>query len=596
MQFIFGGDTGTTYEDLQRKRELSKMLALSSARNRPKTAGEGLAAIGRALAYRKIMKDSTALDTKLRGEYETQRDAVLDALLGRGVGDPSAGGGNYEAPVSYGDDVADPRRGTFATGPSTAPDDSVWQRERAGIFNGESQGDYDALFGYANRPGGRFEGVKASDMSLGDLLKFSDPSGEYAQWVKAKIGRVATPMGAYQIVGSTLRDAMKDLNLTPDMKFTPALQEVLGRHIRKTQGLGAWEGYKGHGDPGQYDVASVAELMGNPYATEGDKAIYGQALTKALTPPDPYGEAMKALEFETAQAELDKLKNPPPKQTSAMQDYKHYVEDQIKRGLPYLSFNEWELQRRKAGASTTTVNAGPKLTEGQSKDVGFLRRGTFSNQTLNDPQLAAKGTEWFDAAGESFGAVGRALMQDPGYKRWRRAASEFLAVVLRKDTGAAVTADEFALYGPMYLPVVGDDPATLSDKAQAREQVLKALYDGLGNARAEGDRILAEFAPKQPPTPAPAPAPMPGAAQATPAPAPSASPAAPMPGAAQATPAPQTGYNGQSAAEISRMDPVVVMQMMNSMSDDEWDALPDDVFRAMGDRVRALLPPQGTQP
>ena len=123
------------------------------------------------------------------------------------------------------------------------------ERVRAGIFAGESGGDYNALFGYSNRQG-PFAGVRVSDMSVNDVMSFTDPRGPYAQWVKGQVGRIATPVGAYQVVGSTLRDAVKGLGLTGNERFDQATQDAIGHWIYQTQGTGAWEGYRGPQDGG----------------------------------------------------------------------------------------------------------------------------------------------------------------------------------------------------------------------------------------------------------------------------------------------------------------------------------------------------------
>ena len=119
-----------------------------------------------------------------------------------------------------------------------------WSRIQQGIFAGESGGDYGALFGYQNRPNGRFSNVNLLDMTVDQALEFASPSGPYGQYVKGQVGRVATPMGAYQVVGTTLRGAKEALGLTGSEKMTPELQDRIGQWIYKTQGTGAWEGYK----------------------------------------------------------------------------------------------------------------------------------------------------------------------------------------------------------------------------------------------------------------------------------------------------------------------------------------------------------------
>lgn len=139
-----------------------------------------------------------------------------------------------------------------------------WAAERAGIFKGESGGDYNALFGFSNRPGKRFANVRLTDMTVDEAINFARPSGEYGQWVKGQIGRVATPMGGYQVVGTTLRAAKKAMGLTGKERMTPAQQEEIGKWIRANQGLSAWEGYRGHGDPNEFPMN--ADVVGRPPA------------------------------------------------------------------------------------------------------------------------------------------------------------------------------------------------------------------------------------------------------------------------------------------------------------------------------------------
>lgn len=130
---------------------------------------------------------------------------------------------------------------------SLVPDEK-WIPIRNGIFQGESGGDYDALFGFSNRTGGKYSNVKLTEMTIDEALVFADPNGEYGNWVKGQIGRIATPMGAYQIVGTTLRAAKEGLGLSGDEIMTPELQDKLGQWIYLQQGTGAWEGYAGPRD------------------------------------------------------------------------------------------------------------------------------------------------------------------------------------------------------------------------------------------------------------------------------------------------------------------------------------------------------------
>lgn len=124
-----------------------------------------------------------------------------------------------------------------------------WDEIKAGIFAGESGGDYNALFGFSNRPGGQFSNVRVTDMTVDEAINFANPRGPYAQWVKNKIGRVATPMGGFQVVGDTMKQAKHWAGLAGNERLTPDIQDRLGQAILRNQGTGAWEGYRGPRKP-----------------------------------------------------------------------------------------------------------------------------------------------------------------------------------------------------------------------------------------------------------------------------------------------------------------------------------------------------------
>lgn len=164
----------------------------------------------------------------------------------------------------------------------------TWEQHQKNIFGGESGGDYDALFGYQNRPNGAFAGVKVSQMPVGDVIKFTSPSGKYGQYVKGQVGRVATPVGAYQVVGTTLRDAVKALGIDPNQKFDKATQDKIGQYILKTQGTGAWEGYGKGG-------AVMADQPTQPQQSQGllGGILGGQGIGGALGLSDDFRDRLK---------------------------------------------------------------------------------------------------------------------------------------------------------------------------------------------------------------------------------------------------------------------------------------------------------------
>jgi hypothetical protein len=205
-----------------------------------------------------------------KAAYAMLEPVAIDKMKREGLEAGSAWG-EQQFPVSAGSATSVSSMG--APNIEGAPEN--WEAIRGGIFKGESGGDYDALFGYANRAGGRFAGVRVTDMTVDEAIQFTNPSGEYAQWVKGQVGRVATPIGGYQIVGTTLRGAKAGLGLTGSEKMTPALQERLGQWIYRQQGTGAWEGYRGPVSGGGGDdslAGGLTIIPGRPDTLEAPAA------------------------------------------------------------------------------------------------------------------------------------------------------------------------------------------------------------------------------------------------------------------------------------------------------------------------------------
>lgn len=155
---------------------------------------------------------------------------------------------------------------------------------------------------------------------------------------------------------------------------------------------------------------------------------------------------------------------------------------------------QWNPGGKTAGGAGGAAGPG-KLTEGQGKDIVYFSRGRDSNallQKFGGNLLMTQGNQGargiLDSAlrglpfvGDS-GLVNGLISSDR--QQAQQAAAEFLSAILRKDTGAAITKQEFDIYGPMYLPMPGDSAETLEQKAVARQGALEGIKAGLGNAQA----------------------------------------------------------------------------------------------------------------
>lgn len=206
---------------------------------------------------------------------------------------------------------------------------ATWEEIQQGIFAGESGGDYDALFNFQNRKDGIFNDIEVSEMTINELLDFSEPDGAYGTYVGLNNkGTVSTPMGAYQIVGSTLKEAKKALDLTGEEVFSPTMQDRIAKWILKTQGTKAWKGYEGEevraGDtsmvqPNKMNALQLQQMSQRPQGLMGmlqqtgnklRNLDLGDANTRAVIGSfsrSPVGEKLRQLNIGMA-ARDEKLK------------------------------------------------------------------------------------------------------------------------------------------------------------------------------------------------------------------------------------------------------------------------------------------------
>jgi hypothetical protein len=129
---------------------------------------------------------------------------------------------------------------------------------------------------------------------------------------------------------------------------------------------------------------------------------------------------------------------------------------------------------------TVSVTQGPvghgKLTEGQAKDMVFVTRATGALPIVD--KLGDKLASLPQYAASHMPGVGN-YFKTADYQRAEQAGKEFLQAILRKDTGAAITKEETAEYGTVYLPQPGDSTAVLAQKKASRNRAVQAIQLGL---------------------------------------------------------------------------------------------------------------------
>ena len=259
---------------------------------------------------------------------------------------------------------------------------------------------------------------------------------------------------------------------------------------------------------GQDNRALIAELLGNPYTAEAGQQLLMQEMQRRQEANDP----VRQMEMEKQRLELEAMRNPQadplkvgegetvidprtgqvmyqgqpktPAKPSAVQEYEYAKE----QGFPG-TFQDWEASKKggmslqvdpATGAVTFQQGGNIKpMTEGQSKDTVFATRAQGSLPLIDEFGSALTG-----AKGLIGGTVGQLPVvgnyaKSEAFQKAEQAGKEFLQAILRKDTGAAITKEETAEYGSVYLPRPGDSPEFIEQKRASRLRALEAIKAGM---------------------------------------------------------------------------------------------------------------------
>jgi hypothetical protein len=147
-------------------------------------------------------------------------------------------------------------------------------------------------------------------------------------------------------------------------------------------------------------------------------------------------------------------------------------------------------------AGTPLRGKGTALTESQGNATAYGMRMKEANAILEPLENAGKtntglikgvvsgavglvpfiGDKLEDASGSVFNALPRVLGGlSPEQQQVAQARINFITAILRKESGAAIGASEFATAEKNYFPKPGDDAATIAQKQAARKTAIKAM-------------------------------------------------------------------------------------------------------------------------
>lgn len=111
------------------------------------------------------------------------------------------------------------------------------------------------------------------------------------------------------------------------------------------------------------------------------------------------------------------------------------------------------------------------LTEAQGNAAAFYMRA--KNALDNLSKVPSVSSTDYMASNVPFG-MGNFAMSEEG-QRAMNSEKQFIAALLRKESGAAISQGEYDSYGKQFFPRPGDSPEILSQKSQNRDIALKGM-------------------------------------------------------------------------------------------------------------------------
>ena len=376
MSFIFGGDTGLSYDQLQTRRKMAEELLKRGQGAAPRTAIGGLNSAAQQIVGALMSKKADEGLTKGREEFNSQ----FGNILGGGGAWPSMGSSGSAAPNAARNaamaanggptqgaaDAMGIRQGLIDRGlPEHIADGFLMNfKDESGLNPGINEQNpivpgSRGGFGLAQWTGPRRKqleafaqqrGTPVSDMNT-QLDFLMEELGGTESAAAQKIMAAGTPgEAAAAIVNSFLRPA----------------EEHRARREAQYLGGGRTPMVSAQGRQGP-DMQQLMTLAQNPYATDAQRQIVNTLLSQQMQRQDPAYQ----LDMDLKRAQLEAARNPKPDLTSGQREYQ-MAQQQGYQGT-FMDFRRdlAEAQRAQTNVNVSTGGGSPGLGK-LSTDYGYV--------------------------------------------------------------------------------------------------------------------------------------------------------------------------------------------------------------------------------
>lgn len=135
------------------------------------------------------------------------------------------------------------------------------------------------------------------------------------------------------------------------------------------------------------------------------------------------------------------------------------------------------------GGEPLKGSAPPKATEAEQNAAGFAQRMERADTIANSlaGQQPGLGSSVAGAI-PLVGGMAQRLVQPAQTQQFKQAADDWIRAKLRKESGAAIGKDEMESEFRTYFPQVGDTPAVIAQKTEARRIATDAMRINAGNS------------------------------------------------------------------------------------------------------------------
>ena len=290
-----------------------------------------------------------------------------------------------------------------------------------------------------------------------DLL--SKQSNQTAEWLRTQPGGAKY---AQLLIDNPMLKATDVIAMYNSDKSKETFETITGDVLNQRFGV------TGYDPQSLYKVSSNGEIIAIQGADREPEQIraYNAAIEQGL--------------FKGSFEEFKRLGSSEPLQPTSFREYELAQEDP--------AYGTYLADRRREAAE---IAAGARpISDSQMLSAGFYRRALDSQRLLTSPieingemvPLEFAGTQ-LSALAESlpFGGAERFLMSDE-YLQFQQAKTNFVTAVLRKESGAAISSEEFENEDKKYFPQPGDSEPLIEQKRKARELAIQNLKNESGRA------------------------------------------------------------------------------------------------------------------